>query len=190
MLLNILKQQFTWAKVLPHRNWWSSCPGKNFDKNRIIESFLPLKVNSPDWSLMLEKKNPLLWTYNMTRYYSPIQWQDHYYKWKTYAQDVTTNCWSSAIWNNGCLTPAYWWILTNEETWRVVACWSQFPPYTKFNIKWYWWVTCKDRGSSIIGKDLDLWVWFWNTGLNTIENTVRPAWSVEVTEVLFPDKQK
>lgn len=189
MLLTILKQQFTGANVQWHWWWWSSCPWKLFDKNKIIDSVLPLKVYWPDWDLMLEKKNPLLWAYEVTRYYSPEQWQEKYYAGKTYEQDVTMNCGASAIGNDGCLQPAYWPKYTNEDAKWSVACGSQFPAYTKFKIKDYGWVTCRDRGSAIVGKKLDLWMWFGMTGLNNINNIKRPAGTgIIIEEILFPSK--
>lgn len=180
MLLEILKKQFPVAEVKPHRKRWASCPWKYFDKNEISD-FLYIS-NKP------VQKNSILGIYEITRYYSPIQWQEHYYQWKTYAQDVTMNCWASAIGNEWCLTPAYWPQLTNNDASKIVACWQQFPAYTKFHIKWYWWVECRDRWWAIVWKKLDLRVWFWMTWLNTIENIKRPAWSVEIDDILFPWK--
>jgi len=177
LLLIILKSQFTWAAVKWHRWRWASCPWKLFDQSLIWEY---KKTSKPVVS------SSITWVYNITRYYSPVQWQDHYFMWKTYSQDVTTNCWYSAIWNNNCMYPAKWWILTAEDAWRVVACWQQFPAYTKFKIRWYWRVTCRDRWWAIAWKRLDLRVWYWMTWLNVIENTKRPAWDVVIEEVLPP----
>jgi len=177
-LLTILKWQFTGAIVQPHWSWGSSCPWKLFDKNEIIDFIKNIPTN----------KNPLLWVYNITRYYSPEQWQDHYFMNKTYEADVTTNCGKDAIGNDNCLYPARWWKFTKEDEGRVVACWQQFPAFTKFEIKGYWWVTCRDRGSAIVWKRLDLRVGKGMSWLNVIENTKRPAWDVEIINIKFPPK--
>jgi len=177
-LLEILKIQFPDAEVKPHRAWKSSCPGKNFNQKEIAQYIKPTKSVS--------KKNTLLWTYNITRYYSPMTWQSHYYKWKTYEEDVITNCWISAINNDKCLYPARWWKLTDENKLRIVACWQQFPFYTKFEIKWHWRVECRDRWSAVNWNHLDIRAWIGEDWLNTIENSQRPAWNVEVINVLLP----
>jgi len=177
-LLDILKTQFTGAEVKPHRAWWSSCPGKNFDKEEIWEYFMNFET---------DYKPNLYWIYNVTRYYSPMTGQDHYYKGKTYEQDVTMNCWVSNINNDGCLYPANWIKLEQKDKLRVVACWWQFPLGTKFNIEWHWRVTCIDRGSWIKYNHLDLRAWIGSDWLNTIETSKRPAWDVRVLEVKLPN---
>jgi 3D (Asp-Asp-Asp) domain-containing protein len=179
MLLTILKIQFTWSTVKGHRWWWSSCPWKLFDQNQ-ISSFLKKIVKSDT--------NSLLWTYNITRYYSPVQGQSKYYAWKTYEADVTMNCGKSNIGNDWCLYPSDGIKLTKEDAGKVVACWSQFPKGTKFEIEGYGWVTCRDRGSAIVWKKLDLWMWIWQSWLNSIETTKRPAGDVTIKSILFPWK--
>jgi hypothetical protein len=182
VLLSVLTQVFTWAEVKPHRSRWSTCPGKYFDKLE-IKDYLYISDKPV-------KKNNLLWTYTISRYYSPEPWQDHYFGWKTYAQDVTTQCGAWAIGNNGCSYPADWHRLNDSDILRSIACPAQFPLGTRFNIKGWWWVTCVDRGWSIINRKLDLRAWYGIDWLKTIEGTKRPAGDVTVTEIDFSNVKK
>jgi len=184
ILLQVLRTQFPDAKIKPHRSWWSTCPGKYFDP---LKAGIIVDKNKPT---TIKKSNGITGYYEITRYYSPIKWQERYYKWKSYEADVTMNCWASNIWNSWCLFPAFWWILTNEEAGLMVACWEQFPSYTKFKIEWYWWVTCRDRWWAIKWKHLDLWMWIWMQWLEAIEKIKWPAWDyVLISEVLFPNNK-
>jgi len=169
VLLWILTQVFTGAEVKPHRSRWSSCPWKYFDKNKVV----------------IVSKNKYLWKYNLTRYYSPQPNQDRYYQWKTYEQDVTVNCWASAIWNDWCSYPANWVKLKDSDALKVVACPWEFPLWTKFNIKWYWWVTCVDRGWDIKDRRLDLWAGYGIAWLFQIEVSKRPAGDITIIDIDF-----
>lgn len=173
-MLWILTQIFTWAEIKPHRSRWSSCPWKYFNKNKIIAV----------------SKNRYLWKYNLTRYYSPQPNQDRYFMGKTYEQDVITNCWANAIWNDGCSYPANWVKLKDSDALKVVACPAEFPLGTRFEIKWYWWVTCVDRGWDIKTGRLDLWAGYWMAGLFQIENSKRPAGEVTISNIDFSNVRK
>lgn len=104
--------------------------------------------------------------FSLSRYYSPVQWQSKYYQWKTYEADVTMNCGADAIWNNWCLYPANWRILTNEMRWKVVACPKEYPLGTKFYFEWIWEVTCVDRWWAIVWNRLDMRCWIWEEALD------------------------
>lgn len=147
----------------------TSCPWANFNFG-MIGKFIP-EVTKWNW-----------WT--MTRYYSPEPNQSKYYAWKTYEADVTMNCWSSAIGNDWCSYPANWRRLISNVAWRVVACPKDYPLWTKFEIKNYWWVTCVDRWSAINGKKLDLRMWYWEEALDRILKEKRPAGDIEVLTIV------
>ena len=169
VLLWVLTQIYSWAEIKPHRSWNSNCPWKYFDKNKID----------------IVWKKWFLWIYDMTRYYSPEQWQPRYFMWKTYEQDVITNCWASAIWNNWCSIPANNIKLKDSDSQKVVACPWELPLWTKLEIKDYWWVTCVDRWSAIKWKRLDLWAWYGMKWLEYIEQVKRPAWNIEIVNIDF-----
>lgn len=168
-LLWVLTQVFTGANIKPHRWWWSSCPGKYLDSTM----------------LGIWTKKSLLGKYNLTRYYSPQIWQQKYFMDKTYEQDVITNCWKDAIGNDWCSYPANWKKLDDKQAWYVVACPWEFPLGTKFEIKGYWWVSCVDRWWDIKDRRLDMWMWYWELWLFKIQNTVRPAWDITITNIDF-----
>lgn len=155
--------QIKWHKDFANR----TCPWKNFDFNMIItKEEKPINTN----------------TFEVTRYYSPVKGQSKYYNWKTYEQDVCMNCW---CWGD-CSYPANGIKLTNEQAWKVVACSQNYMLRTKFNIEWYWWVTCVDRWSAIQSNRLDLWMWYGEEALNKINTLKRPAWTIKVLEIKKP----
>lgn len=174
ILLWVLNQVFTGAEVKPHWWWGSNCPWKLFDKNKVV----------------IVSKNKYLWKYNLTRYYSPEPNQSHYYDWKTYEQDVITNCWANWINTDWCSYPANNIKLKDSDALKVVACPSEFPLWTRFEIKWYWRVTCVDRGWAIKDRRLDLWAWYWELWLFKIENTKRPAGEITISNIDFSNVKK
>lgn len=126
----------------------TACPGKLFNYAKIDEYKKPVrqyKVITKDYTA---KVNWQL-AFNITRYYSPEQWQRHYYNNKTYEQDVTMNCGASAIGNDGCLYPANGMHLIHELKWKLVACPPQFKLWTRFKLEWIGIVECVDRWSAI-----------------------------------------
>lgn len=155
--------QIKWHKDFANR----TCPWKNFDFNMIITK---------------KEKSTNTNTFEVTRYYSPVKGQSKYYNWKTYEQDVCTNCW---CWGD-CSYPANNIKLTNEQAGRVVACPQEYTLWTQFNIEWYWWVTCVDRWSAIQMNRLDLWMWYGEEALNKINTLKRPAWTIKVLEIKKP----
>ena len=169
VLLWVLTQVFTGAEIKPHWGRWSSCPWKNFDSTLIG----------------IGTKKSLLGKYNMTRYYSPTTGQSEYMYWKTYEQDVTTQCWKDAIGNDWCSIPANNIRLTEKDVLKVVACPWEFPLGTRFEIKWYWWVTCVDRWWSIKWRTLDIRAWYGELWMWRIKNTVRPAGDITITNIDF-----
>jgi len=61
-----------------------TCPGKNFD----MSSLLPNVVKDPAGDTMLSKTI----TFNVSRYYAPVEGQSRYYNNRTYLEDVKMNC--------------------------------------------------------------------------------------------------
>ncbi len=122
----------------------TACPGKMFDYGKIFAYEKPKPVTK-----LIAKPTNWKLVFNLTRYYSPEQWQYRYYNNKTYEQDVTMNCWASAIWNDGCLYPANGMHLIHELKWKLVACPPQFKLWTKFKLEWIGVVECVDRWSAI-----------------------------------------
>lgn len=166
MVKQIIKQiqaKYPKIEIKAHRDFQPhTCPWKNFDMNKLV-----IKTNvDSEWYM----------EFTATRYYSPVQWQDHYYKNKTYEADVCMNC--GCWWD--CTIPANWIKLKKEQAGLVVACPKEYKLGTKFEIKWYWVVTCVDRGSAIVDNKLDIWVGYGDTGLNVIETKKRPAGDILV----------
>lgn len=126
----------------------TACPGKMFEYNKIFW----YAVSKPKSKIITAAySKPVGWqlTFSLTRYYSPEQWQRHYYNNKTYEQDVTMNCGASAIGNDGCLYPANGMHLIHELKWKLVACPPQFKLWTRFKLEWIGIVECVDRWSAI-----------------------------------------
>lgn len=87
--------------------------------------------------------------YNLSRYYSPVEWQDSYFN-GSYESDYNMNCsWS-------CLSTANGTKLNNSLVEKVVACPQTYPMWTKLMIEDWMEVTCADRWGSIEGKRLDV----------------------------------
>lgn len=167
-IIKWIKEKYPNIEVKTHWDFQpKNCPWKNFDMNKI---------------LTVKQKQQSSNIFQMTRYYSPVKWQSQYYKWKTYEQDVCVNCW---CWGD-CSYPANGIKLTNEQAWKVVACSQEYALWTKFNIEWYWWVTCVDRWSAIQMNRLDLWMWYGEEALNKINTLKRPAWTIKVLEIKKP----
>lgn len=119
-----------------------------------------------DREFMNEKKTI---EFSLSRYYSPVKWQSRYYDWKTYEQDVTTNCGASAINNDDCLYPANWMLLKQEHKNKVVACPMEYEKWTKIYLEWIWVVTCVDRWWAIVWNRLDIYCWIWEYALDNWE---------------------
>lgn len=145
--------QVKWHKDFQSKN----CPWKNFDFSKIKKT---------------EKK-----MFSLSRYYSPMPWQSRYYNWKTYEEDVTMNCWASAIGNNWCLYPANSMLLKNEHKWKVVACPPEYPLWTKIHLSWIWVVTCVDRWWAIKWNRIDMYCWVWEWALDN--RSTCPTWKRE-----------
>lgn len=165
-IIQWIEAKHPWMEVKWHKDFANrTCPWKIFDFSRIKKD------------VVIDKN-----TFEVTRYYSPEKSQSHYYKWKTYEQDVCMNCWCG--WD--CSYPANWIKLKQEQALKVVACSQDYMLWTQFNIEWHWWVTCVDRWSAIQWNRLDLWVGYGATWLNIINNTKRPAWTVKILEIKKP----
>lgn len=146
LLLEILKSQFTWAVVKPHRAWWSSCPWKYFDQTQI-------------W---IQAKTNKIWEYVLSRYYSPEPNQTAYFKW-SYIEDVKMNCWLNKDWTpSDCSHTANWYKLKKGDEWLIWAC----PQWLKWkHIQIDMWFGkqdfyCADVWSAIIWNRLDIWAWY------------------------------
>lgn len=181
-IIQSIRDKYWWVPVYWH---WelegeaTACPWKMFDYNQI-----PLRTQqTTNPKQTVESKQEWL-TFLLSRYYSPMMWQKRYYNNKTYEQDVTMNCWASAIWNDWCLYPANWMLLTNNHRWKVVACPPKFKLWTKFNLDGIWVVECVDRWWAIQMQGnvirLDMRCWFWDEALDNWNScpTWRMGWSL------------
>lgn len=104
----------------------------------------------------------------ISSYYTPVRGQKEYFN-GSYEADFNMNC------HGDCLSTASGYRLTQEDKYQVVACPTEYPLGTRFNITLpndhpqypnkSWDVTCVDRGGAIRSADtnktgqnqLDLW---------------------------------
>jgi len=161
ILLWALTETFTGAEVKPHRWRWASCPGKYFDQKQISD-FLS-KIITPTKS-----NNGSVWTYVLSRYYSPEKWQDKYFK-GSYESDKAMNCGPG-----DCSTTANGHVLQKGEAGMVGACPEWLFGKTIYIDMGFWKqeFRCIDRGSAIIGNRIDIRAGYWNTGYYNIKNWV------------------
>lgn len=179
LLLDVLKTQFTWAVVKPHRGRWASCPWKLFDQTQI-------------W---IQEKTNKIWEYVLSRYYSPEPNQTEYFNWakydwgfdsnwKEYCKKIADKGWND-YGSNKCMNCWVWsckttatTTLTNDMIWKIWAC----PQWLKWkHIQIDMWFGkqdfyCADVGSAIIGNRLDIWAgygeeWYWNIKNWVVKNT-------------------
>lgn len=154
---------------------WEStaCPWPLFDYLRVDQ----IKKRTPDKPKI---EWDLLGHFRITSYYSPTLDQDRTFfshklgRRRTMKEEVEMQCW----WNDSlsleeniqwCKHPANWMEYLPEHAGSHVACPKELPKETKLTIEWYWDVTCVDRWWSIVWKQIDMWQWYWTTGLNNIE---------------------
>lgn len=146
LLLGILKEEFTWATVKPHRSRWSNCPWKYFDQTKI-------------W---IQAKTNKIWEYVLSRYYSPEPNQKAYFK-GSYLADVKMNCWLNKDWTAwDCSHTANWYELKRWDEGFVWAC-PQRLKGKKIQIDMGFWKQdfyCADVWSAIIWNRLDIRAWY------------------------------
>ena len=172
----------------------TSCPGSMFDYSKLVQIekketifSVPVSPPTPAETKPQPKKTTVAlaepnWeiTFSLTRYYSPMQWQSRYYNNKTYEQDVTINCWASAIWNNWCLYPASGIEYTNAHKNNSVACPSRFKIGTKIALDINGEdhiVTCQDRWWAIQNNRLDMYCWVWEYALDNWSTCI--TWNIK-----------
>lgn len=160
---------------------YKNCPGKNFDYD------------------FMNKKTI---TFHLSRYYSPEPNQKRYLSDKTwyisekytndyirmwykqwYEWDVCMNCWCSLEGEKklyDCTVPADWQKLRPEWAWTVIACPKEYKLGTMFYLDDIGVTICRDRGWAIVGNRLDIWLWYWDTALDSRNNkyTGKKQWYV------------
>jgi hypothetical protein len=166
-------------EIKAHREVWASaCPWALIDM-----TWVKWTLRDYNFSWKIE--------FNLTRYYSPEEWQSKYYSaidwyyWqkyidlfknysKWYEMEVCMNCWCDLDWHQlyDCTVPADWYKLTAKEAMKVVACPKEYPLWTKFHIDWIWDVVCRDRGGAIEGNKLDIWMGYWEAALNNWDKII------------------
>lgn len=114
------------------------------------------------------RSDELLWTYQLTRYYSPAVGQTKYYKNRSY--DIMMNCWGNS--EEWCKYPADWVELINSDVWVALACPKTIKLGTKLRLEFHRWSVewiCRDRGWAIKNKRLDGRCWYGDEGVNNIK---------------------
>lgn len=173
ILLWVLKSNFTWAVVKPHRAWGASCPWKYFDQNQIswyLNNNIPLPTI----------KDGSIWTFVLSRYYSPQDWQTDYFQWNI-RNEVKMNCWISPKvlkLSDNCIYPSNWEQLKPEMAWLVGACPEWLFNKTLIIDMWFGKqeFRCIDKWWAIVWNRLDIRAWFWQVWYDNIKN-----WTVHNT---------
>lgn len=154
----------------------TACPWKYFD----------FSILEKDLSWYIE--------FNLSRYYSPVEWQEKYFssiewyfsqpylnQFKRYSvwyeMDVCMNCWCQLDENlpkqlYDCTVPADWKKLKNEDAMKVIACPSEYKLWTKFYIEWLWEVVCRDRWWAITDNRIDVWAGFWQQAIDSWDKII------------------
>jgi len=117
---------------------------------------------------IVRAKTTINWIFSLSRYYSVVLWQKHYYQNKTYSVDKMMNCW-----NWDCMYTANWHLLTTWDKYISVACDSQYL-WKKLFLEWIWEVTCNDIWWSIHGNRIDMWCGIWDDALDNRDQC--PTW--------------
>ena len=182
-----LKRVYGFSHILPHSGASpTKCPGKNLNA-RLDELLYGVK---PVEELY----------YDVSRYYSPVQGQERYYR-DTYEQDAVVNCNTyyvlrmeqgdgsvkevrayrgTKLWREyghltvkryGCMNTADGTDLRKAAPYSIVACPPEIELGTRLHIEGVGNVRCTDRGGAIKGNRLDLWTGVGMDGLNRILNT-------------------
>jgi 3D (Asp-Asp-Asp) domain-containing protein len=138
-------------------------------KRKILIASNPLVEIAKNKWLEFEPLRSYQWVYNLSRYYTPVEWQDSYFN-GSYEADFNMNCsWDCTITANGTK-------LTNDLVEKIASCPPTYPLWTKLRIEDWIEVTCVDRGWSIEGKRLDVWAWLGIDWLNNIKQNKVITW--------------
>lgn len=92
--------------------------------------------------------------WKVSTYYTPVKGQLSYFL-GSYERDYRMNC------SGDCLTTASGYRLSDNDRYKIVACPPSIPLGTKLKLEYETYslnVRCEDRGGSIKGKRLDLYV--------------------------------
>lgn len=122
-----------------------------------------LELPSTEKSRLLEKcgKKTPLGTYKITTYYAPEPGQGQYFT-GSYLSDKGINC------SGSCLHTANGTVLSDEHWGKYLACPSILKHGTHLYVEGVGVAECVDRGGSIKGQRLDLWVGVGEAGYNRI----------------------
>ena len=114
--------------------------------------------------------------FKLTNYYSPNPNQTKFAysttlgRRRNWAEEATMQCWRWAITDpSWCLRPAYWPEYNDALAGKVMACDRERDNQTLY-IEWYWFVQCRDRWGSIVGKRLDIRAGIGERALERIES--------------------
>lgn len=114
---------------------------KNLEK-QYWENFLKLKEK------YLKLKEVEIWekaTFVATAYYSPVRWQKKYYRWTYEAEIALQWNWRTAMWKIANI-----WSLSAPKNYKF---------WTKIYLEGIWIWEVQDRGWSIQGNRIDIWMW-------------------------------
>lgn len=129
---------------------------KFLQKQRVISTI----STRDDKSITRENKTPKNEFWKVSTYYTPVRDQLSYFL-GSYERDYAMNC------QGDCLITASGYRLSEKDKYKIVACPREIPLGTKFKLEYkdyFLDVRCEDRGGSIKGKRLDLWVGYGVSG--------------------------
>lgn len=176
-----LNSMFNFEAILPHAHASpSGCAGNKLnawlierygDHSYLLEEYkrrhaAPTELNPQPVN------NPEPKTFLLSRYYTPVEGQDEYYR-DSYEDDFKVNCLGN------CFSPADGGkLLTDDDNYKVAACPKSYPLGTKLNIEGIGVVTCRDRGGKITESGslvrLDIYVGVGMSGLSRVKNGPLP----------------
>jgi 3D (Asp-Asp-Asp) domain-containing protein len=153
-------QPWNWGKVEERfiQMRWDVFVGK---RKILIASNPFVEIAKNKW-LEFSPMREYMWYYHLSRYYSPVEWQDNYFN-GSYEADYSMNCsWDCLVTANG--TRLHNWLVE-----KVIACPQNYAMWTKLQIEDWFEVTCADRWWSIQGKRLDIRAGVGQEWLNNIK---------------------
>lgn len=103
------------------------------------------------------------WSFQLSRYYTPVEWQKNYFLW-SYEADFRMNC------SGDCTITANGTKLSEKFVEKIIACPPEYPMWTKFRIEDWFVVTCADRWWSIKNKHIDIRAGIWDQWYENIAN--------------------
>lgn len=130
------------------------------------------------------------WSFVVTAYYSPIEWQKKYTTW-SYESEIKLNGW----WNTASWKKPYAW---------VIAAPRNYSFWTKIFLEWFWVWVVEDRWWAIVNSwdkwflhdRIDVWMGYgdeWRIrtkdwGVKTIKGSIVDAWTP--LKVFFDEESK